>query len=187
MANRGISREQVFALLNDNPELTNREIREALGGTGSLTTISAHAGEWRDAHRRIEAVTTPLPEIVAKAIIDWNASTVAKNRADVLADLAKEKASLADVQKESAAQAEEIERLQSELNAATTKLGSLEIVHGELKAQHVALTEKSAIQAVKLETLPSQISALNAEVERLRKVELELAKLKGELEEKGRK
>src|SRR5690606_796979 len=126
MARTGITRQQVFEaarkLKNEGTAITMQRVRDALGETGSYTTISRLLDEWKAAAALEDRKVLPeIPEVADQAMQAairelWRIATAAAHREiDTATETADRRVKEAEVRYDEARV--EVERLEKE-NAA---------------------------------------------------------------------
>jgi SOS-response transcriptional repressor LexA len=119
MARQGISKEQVYTAASELREEgitpTVQAVRERIG-SGSFSTISAHLAEWKAENAAQAPADIPaMPEKVQTAFQQIWATAARSAQEDVETQREALEAMRREMDKERAAMAEEIERLEKDL------------------------------------------------------------------------
>jgi chromosome segregation ATPase len=172
MARQGISKEQVYTaaaeLREEGITPTVQAVRERIG-SGSFSTINTHLAEWKTEHAAQAVADIPaMPEKVQEAFARIWATAARSAQEDVETQREALEAMRREMDKERAAMAEEIERLEGELEETTTKAAQLET---DLTAERQAGEEKAEqVTALTIEKtrLEEQVKAAQAETRAMR-------------------
>lgn len=182
MANVGIEKKDVFsaaeALLGDRKEPTIQAIREKLGNTGSLSTISKHLKEWQAFKRNQSPVANPPEAFGLAAQGLW---ALAFREAEKVFQIQKD-ALLLEQQKweeEKKVFSDEIEALEADKESSEHRIK--ELVESLEKESHLrnelskSITESGEQRARLQGEIEALKDRLNAEVERGQRLEKEIA------------
>lgn len=185
MANIGISKEEVFMaadqlLAEVGKEPTIQAVREKLGNTGSLTTISKHLKEWQ-MHRRTQPLAVAPPEaFVVAAQSIWN---LAYREAEKILQSQKEAMLLEQKKWEEEKQVymQEIEKLELEKHSKERRIKEVTEVLAREEKVRSSIQESVAKSAEMVASLQGELSAMKdrllSEVERGNRLEKELMEI----------
>src|SRR5258708_29280796 len=85
------------ALKAEGVKPTARAVRERLGNTGSMGTVTRLLQQWRDAQERQTATTLMLPPALQRAILEFMELELTAARATLEAELANHRQEVADL------------------------------------------------------------------------------------------
>jgi colicin import membrane protein len=185
MARTGITREQVFEAANklkaDGASITMQRVRDALGETGSFSTISRLLEEWRAADTMRDRETLPeVPEVADRAMQGavrelWRIAAAAAHREIAAArEEAERRIKEADLRYgEARAEVERLEKLavatDDEVQTSRIRIGQLEKDLSATQAVEAELRERVAADETRSRELESKVGELGAAEAELRK------------------
>jgi chromosome segregation ATPase len=185
MARTGITREQVFEAANklkaDGASITMQRVRDALGETGSFSTISRLLEEWRAADTMRDRETLPeVPEVADRAMQGavrelWRIAAAAAHREIAAAkEEAERRIKEADLRYgEARSEVERLEKLAAvaddEVQTSRIRTGQLEKDLSAAQAVETELRERVAADEARSRELESKVGELGAAEAELRK------------------
>lgn len=161
------------ALLAQGRNPTVDTVREALGGTGSKSTIAPMLKRWKEAHHGAlpRGADVGLPPALLQAMKNVYDNLQAEVRQQLEEVTLSHAASLLAAEQENHRLREEGAALSAEFAALTTSMGQAEqamaLVQAEIQSQHVqlaALQSENAGLHVRLADRASEIGALNQQL-----------------------
>lgn len=162
------------ALKSDGINPTLRAVRERLGNTGSMGTITKHLQTWKASQQRHAEVPLALPPGVQRAMLEYMGQELAAAKASLEAELASLQQEVGDLAGDNERQAADIEALEGAMAAARLEMAALaavetrltdelESARGDCDSERVAagaLRVELAKAQLRLEAMPQLESAL---------------------------
>lgn len=193
-----ISADQVNAIADalkaEGGKPTARAVRERLGNTGSMGTITKLLRNWKASHTRQTSSTLALPVDVQNTLLDFMERELAGARAGLEAELAEQQQESTDLAAENERQAETIETINEELTVLSAEKASIEGKAAQLEsdlniAHQERNAERQAAENARTELAKAQLrlEAMPRLVEDLENTRADLVKERGLRTEAERK
>ena len=181
MARQGITEQQVIeaaeGLAASGQAVTVSTVREALGGTGSFSTINAHLGKWKEGGGARPVSDVPdMPDPISRAArafwaVAWKeAQQEVKGEREAL-DLARRDmerdrrdmaAEIARLEAETATQADELARLRTDLAEQAAAQLRAEEAAQSLRVENARLDERAKAADQRGADLQQELTQLHA-------------------------
>lgn len=179
-----ITQEQVNAvadaLRGGGIKPTVRAVRDKLG-TGSNATVMRLLENWKAGQIKVADAPVTLPTPLQRALVDYLAQAVAEQKAELGSELAEQKQVNADLAVENERQSEEIDNLQSELEAMRTErdslMGRLVQLDADLRLARAEAEQERGIAA----TVRTDLAKAQLRLEALPRLETDLQQARSDL------
>lgn len=179
--------EQVAAAANalkaDGIKPTTRAVRERLGNTGSMGTITKMMQEWTTGQDRRTTEALVLPPALQRALLDFMDRELAAARAVLEADLVELQQEVGDLATESERQAETISGQVDQLATLAAEKAATEGKAGQLAADLDAARAESLRERQGAEVARTELAKAQLRLEAMPRLEADLAAVRAELVE----
>lgn len=197
------------ALKGEGAKVNARAVRQQLGTTVCLGTITKLLQRRKAGQERQVAAARDLPPVLQRAILDFVGEEVAQVRNECDAELTEQQQEAADLANENEVQQEAIDTLGADLDAAREELARerevaekarTDLAKAQLRLESLPRLEEAAEKArmelakaqFKLEDIPrleevaeqarAELVKMQVQLESMTRLESELASVRGELE-----
>lgn len=182
----GISYEDVAtaaeALIASGARASFRKVREALGGTGSLTTIQKHLKQWKEGYQPVVVADVDLSPVLHRAIVTEMAQVAASARSEVAMELAEVEDARNLLTEELEKRLPEIEHLTGQVWELENSVAALGGVIEELRAGAAAGAERERVLTGKAETLARELARAEVLLEQVPAMRQAVADTQAQLE-----
>lgn len=197
------------ALKAEGAKVTARAVRQQLGTTACLGTITKLLQRRKAGQERQVEAARDLPPVLQRAILDFVGKEVADVRTDMDAELTEQQQEAADLANENEVQQEAIETLTADMEALQEELARerdvaekarTELARAQLRLEGLPRLEEAAEKArmelakaqFKLEDIPrleqvaeqsrAELVKMQVRLENMTRLEIELATVRSELD-----
>lgn len=171
------------ALKAEGIKPTTRAVRERLGNTGSMGTITTMLQKWKAGQDRRATEALVLPPALQRALLDFMDRELAAARAVLEADLVELQQEVGDLATESERQAETISAQVDQLAALAAEKAATEGKAGQLAADLDAARDDSARERQGAELARTELAKAQLRLEAMPRLEADLAAVRAELVE----
>ena len=179
--------EQAFAaadaLKADGIKPTTRAVRERLGNTGSMGTITTMLQKWKTGQDSRATEALVLPPALQRALLDFMDRELAAARAMLEADLVELQQEVGDLATESERQAETISAQVEQLAALAAEKAATEGKAGQLAADLDRARDDAARERQGAELARTELAKAQLRLEAMPRLEADLAAVRAELVE----
>jgi chromosome segregation ATPase len=182
-----ITAEQVHAVADalkaEGVKPTARAVRERLGNTGSMGTVTRLLQQWRDGQQRQAASTLMLPPALQRAILEFMELELAAARATLEAELASQRQEAADLAAENERQVETIEAQIALIDTLGIDKAAAEGRAAQLEVDLDAAREEVSRERAAAELARTELAKAQLCLEAMPRLERDLAEVRTALEQ----
>lgn len=171
----------VDALRSEGKKATSRAVRERLGNTGSMGTITKHIQRWREEQERQQAATLTLPPGLQRSILDFMSTELAATRQPLEAELADLKDAVDEVATENQTLERNVDGMREQLDQVASEKAAAEGKASQLAADLEASREEGARDRQAAEAARTELAKAQLRLEAMPRLEADLEALRTEL------
>lgn len=180
-----ITPEQVAAvadaLKSEGKKPTSRLVRERLGNTGSMGTITKLLQRWKAGQERERVSALSLPPALQRAVLDFMDQELAATRSPLEAELSELKESLEELATENQGQEKAIDGLRDQLDQVSAEKASAEGKAAQLTADLGTARDEGARERQAAELARTELAKAQLRLEAMPRLEADLGAVRGEL------
>lgn len=180
-----ITHEQVAAaadaLKSTGVSPTLRAVRQRLGDTGSMGTISKHLQTWKESQERETAAALILPPGLQRAILEFMRNELSAARLPLETDLAEQQQAAVDLASENERLLEKIQDLMVQIDGLVAGKASAEGKAQQLAADLDGAKAEAARERNAAEASRTELTKTTLRLEALPRVEADLAATRADL------
>ena len=169
------------ALKAEGIKPTTRAVRERLGNTGSMGTITTMLQKWKAGQDRRATEALVLPPALQRALLDFMDCELAAARAVLEADLVELQQEVGDLATENEHQAETISAQVEQLATLAAEKAATEGKAGQLAADLYAARDDSVRERQDAELVRTELAKAQLRLEAMPRLEVDLAAVRAEL------
>ncbi len=171
------------ALKAEGVKPTARAVRERLGNTGSMGTVTRLLQQWRDAQERQTATSLMLPPALQRAILEFMELELTAARATLEAELASQRQEVAELGAENERQVEALEAQTGQLDALGIEKAAAEGRAAQLETDLAAARDEAARERAAAEAARTELAKAQLRLEAIPRLERDLAEVRAALEQ----
>lgn len=180
-----VTAEQVAAvadaLKNESKKPTARLVRERLGNTGSMGTITNLLQRWKAGQERENVSALSLPPALQRAVLDFMDQELAAARLPLETEMSDLKDSLGELATENQAQEKAIDGLRDQLDRLSAEKASAEGKATQLMADLASAREDATGERQAAEQARTELVKAQLRLEAMARLEADLSALRAEL------